>query len=189
MRGNVIGYSLATNRGAISGHNGERYEFTTDDWQGGNKPAAGMAVDFQPSGSDARQIFLVASPVTPFSWGWLLFSFQGRATRSDLWLRFTLPYAAIAMILGMVIGASVSTSGEDPGVAIGAAGILGFFYLIALWPNLAVAIKRAHDRDHSGWFILVGLIPVIGSIWLFIELGCLRGTVGDNRFGGDPANR
>jgi uncharacterized membrane protein YhaH (DUF805 family) len=55
--------------------------------------------------------------------------------------------------------------------------------LILLWPSLAIQIKRFHDRDKSGWWVLLNLIPIIGPIWLFIELGFLPGTPGPNRFG------
>ena len=76
-----------------------------------------------------------------------------------------------------------------------------------IYSSFAVAVKRLHDRDKSGWWVLVfyvlpnvidsggrasggsGLLSLIGfaiGIWAFVELGCLRGTVGDNRFGPDP---
>lgn len=51
---------------------------------------------------------------------------------------------------------------------------------------LAVGVKRWHDRNKSAWWILIALIPYIGGIWILIECGCLRGTLGPNRFGGDP---
>ena len=51
-----------------------------------------------------------------------------------------------------------------------------------------VHIKRFHDRDKSGWWVLIGLIPIIGAIWLLIELGFLKGTPGPNRFGSPVAN-
>ena len=62
-------------------------------------------------------------------------------------------------------------------------------FAIVLWVGLAVQIKRWHDRDKSGWWALLNVIPVIGQIWILIECGLLPGTVGDNRFGGEPASR
>ena len=53
-------------------------------------------------------------------------------------------------------------------------------------PSFVLAIKRCHDRDKSGWFVLISFIPVIGPIWLLVELGFLRGSQGENRFGPDP---
>jgi hypothetical protein len=49
--------------------------------------------------------------------------------------------------------------------------------------DVIVYIKRFHDRDKSGWWVLIWLIPIIGAIWLLIELGFLKGTPGPNRFG------
>ena len=51
------------------------------------------------------------------------------------------------------------------------------------WISLAVGAKRYHDMDKSGWRQALGLIPLIGPIWVFIELGFVRGTPGPNRFG------
>ena len=47
-----------------------------------------------------------------------------------------------------------------------------------LIPAIIVHIKRFHDRDKSGWWVLIGLVPIIGAIWLLIELGFLKGTPG-----------
>ena len=52
--------------------------------------------------------------------------------------------------------------------------------------SFAGQVKRWHDRDKSGWFVLVNFIPFIGTIWALVELGFLRGTMGPNRFGPDP---
>ncbi len=61
--------------------------------------------------------------------------------------------------------------------------LVGIVSLILLVPNLAIAIKRWHDRDKSGWWILIALIPIIGWIWALVETGFLAGTPGPNRFG------
>ena len=54
----------------------------------------------------------------------------------------------------------------------------GIFTLLSLIPAIIVHIKRFHDRDKSGWWVLLGLIPFIGAIWLLIELGCSREPLG-----------
>ncbi|MEE9544269.1 MAG: DUF805 domain-containing protein [Rhodospirillales bacterium] len=64
------------------------------------------------------------------------------------------------------------------------AGIVLFFFFF--WTSLAVGAKRCHDRGRSGWFQLISLIPLIGSLWLLVELGFLKGKEGENRFGPDP---
>ncbi len=58
--------------------------------------------------------------------------------------------------------------------------------LLLVWPALAVSVKRWHDRDKSGVWVLLNLVPVIGWIWALIDNGFLRGTKGPNRFGDDP---
>src|SRR6476619_2368481 len=51
-------------------------------------------------------------------------------------------------------------------------GVLsGIFALASLIPAVIVYIKRFHDRDKSGWWVLIGFIPIIGAIWLLIEVG------------------
>lgn len=111
----------------------------------------------------------------------LWFSFQGRATRSDYWLRWILPVIAISIVLSI---ADVVIGTFDGGSGFGL--LSGLFSLITIWPSFAVSIKRLHDRDQSGWFLLLWLIPIIGWLYLFVVIGFLRGTVGDNRFGPDP---
>ena len=59
-------------------------------------------------------------------------------------------------------------------------------YLVPVWMSIVAMAKRCHDRDKSAWWLLVALIPVVGQIWWLVELGCLRGTDGRNRFGIDP---
>ena len=59
------------------------------------------------------------------------------------------------------------------------------FGLATILPSLAVAVRRLHDLDRTGWWIFIGLIPLIGWIILIIWY-CTRGTVGPNRFGPDP---
>jgi|SRR5882724_5317860 len=63
--------------------------------------------------------------------------------------------------------------------------------LLLLWFPVLIAgviiqIKRWHDRNKSGWWILINLVPYLGQVWAFIELGFFRGTKGPNRFGPDP---
>ena len=104
-----------------------------------------------------------------------LFSFDGRIGRQSFWLKFILPYFIIGFVVGFIDG------------FVGLGGILiGLFYLATLWPYLAVLAKRWHDREKSGWWTLIGLIPVVGGIWILVECGFLKGTDGSNRFGEDP---
>ena len=64
--------------------------------------------------------------------------------------------------------------------------VTGLLYLAATVPAGVLTIKRLHDRGRSGWFTLVGGIPLVGTLWLLIDLTLLPGTPGPNRFGPDP---
>ena len=59
------------------------------------------------------------------------------------------------------------------------------FALLMIIPNIAVSIRRLHDSDRSGWWLLILLVPLIGEIW-FLVLMVLDGTVGSNQYGESP---
>jgi uncharacterized membrane protein YhaH (DUF805 family) len=100
--------------------------------------------------------------------------FQGRSPRSEFWW-FALFYMLLSLGVGMIAAVS-DTLG----------GILNLVVTICLLvPSLAVSIRRLHDTDRTGWWILLYLIPVIGTIVLIVFY-VQRGTDGDNRFGPDP---
>src|SRR5688572_14333186 len=119
----------------------------------------------------------------------LLFSFQGRVNRAKFWLValgiFVVEVILFAATLG---GAAMSGDPEQIAAAIGPlAGVVIFaFVVIATWISIAVAVKRYHDRNKSGWWVLIVLVPVIGGLWYLIECGFLRGTPGPNTYGPDP---
>ncbi|MGH7047191.1 MAG: DUF805 domain-containing protein [Stellaceae bacterium] len=65
-------------------------------------------------------------------------------------------------------------------------GALFHIYLLcSILPNCAITVRRCHDRDRSGWFVLIWLIPIV-HLWVLLELGFLPGTTGDNQFGPEP---
>lgn len=112
--------------------------------------------------------------------------FQGRSQRKEFWM-FTLFVALV--VFGLQILAGIFAAGSmsvDPntGAVVGGAGlgligiVLLLFYLAIIVPSIAVAVRRMHDQDKSGWFIL---IPIYNLI-----LYCTPGTSGPNRFGPDP---
>jgi uncharacterized membrane protein YhaH (DUF805 family) len=109
-------------------------------------------------------------------WRQFLFSFQGRVGRQQYWVMVLLsvPFILAAEIIN---GGFQRDPAETPGVLV---------LLPMLWAAVAVTIKRWHDRNKSGWWILINLIPVIGDLWSLIENGFLKGTPGENRFGPDP---
>ena len=112
--------------------------------------------------------------------GQALFSFKGRMSRSDYWLKGFLPLLPVGIINNIL--AYVVATDEARAISI----IIG---VISLWPGLALAVKRLHDRNRSAWFLATILIPIAGivfAIWVIVEVWFLRGTVGPNRFGEDP---
>jgi uncharacterized membrane protein YhaH (DUF805 family) len=108
----------------------------------------------------------------------LYFSAKGRISRRTYWLKLMVPVIVISIFLSII---DVSTGNFDPEVGIGLYG--GIFSLAVLVPSIMMGIKRFHDRDKSGWWMLIALVPVIGGLWLLVELGFLKGTDGPNRFG------
>ena len=103
---------------------------------------------------------------------------EGRLNRKQFWLWLVLPLTVIGLLLGFV---DLATGNYDPQLNIGF--FTGIFALVSLIPSVIVYIKRFHDRDKSGWWVLIGFIPIVGAIWLLVELGFLAGTPGPNRFG------
>lgn len=134
---------------------------------------------------------------------WMLFSLRGRIRRRDWWIG--------AILLGMLqsIGEFMTRpEGDLDPVSPAAIG----FTLLMLWPTLALAVKREHDRDRSGWlsvailsgatalsllqqlrpgmpdavFLALTAIGFGGLLWLLVVLGIRDGTPGPNRFGPSP---
>jgi uncharacterized membrane protein YhaH (DUF805 family) len=98
--------------------------------------------------------------------------FNGRASRREYWI-FVLFIFLTQLVLGIILNVvHLSVLG----------GILSLAFLI---PGLAVGIRRLHDIGKSGWWLLIGLIPVIGAIILIIFY-CMPGTAGQNKYGSDP---
>ena len=101
-------------------------------------------------------------------------AFSGRASRSEFWwwVLFTFIFSIVSSGLDAILGST-------PVIYL-------LYYLAMLLPSRAVAVRRLHDTDRSGWWILIGLIPFIGGIILLIWF-VGEGTRGQNRFGGEPS--
>lgn len=114
--------------------------------------------------------------------------FSGRSRRKEYWM-FALLNVIIVIGLfvigGMLGGIEPDSSGEASGGSIVFLGLFGIYGLAILVPSLAVQVRRFHDQDKSGWFVLLSLIPYVGSLIVFVFM-CLDGTKGENRFGADP---
>ena len=116
------------------------------------------------------------------------FDFSGRSRRKEYWSFFL--FVVIGEIVTMILdsmlglgGSTSSTSNFENGSASASfnatGGLLTMIFVLAMIiPGIAVAIRRVHDQDKSGWFVLV---PIYNIILMFLE-----GTRGPNRFGPDP---
>ena len=105
--------------------------------------------------------------------------FSGRAPRAEYWWFYLLTVVAylIALILDSLIGT---------GAAFASTGIIMLLIILGLLiPSLAAGVRRLHDTDRSGWWLLIAFIPLVGAIVLLVFF-VLEGTKGDNRFGPDP---
>jgi uncharacterized membrane protein YhaH (DUF805 family) len=173
-------------------------------------------------------------------WTWYLFSFEGRINRARYWLG-TLVMLGWMLLIGWVtyIWLQFVADGRLPAgrtsIHFGADEFLNLFdpasyhslsrgdivpivinavgTPVLLWFYLAISIKRLHDRDRSGWWMVpfvllpflhghfddrlpdsywmlpLGLASIVFSVWGFIEMACLRGTAGTNRFGPNPLGK
>jgi uncharacterized membrane protein YhaH (DUF805 family) len=109
--------------------------------------------------------------------------FSGRSQRKEYWM-----YALglwIAVIVLSIIEGIVGLSGMVGGVY---GPLVTLVLLGTLIPNIAVAIRRLHDIDKSGWWLLISLVPLVGSLVL-LYFFVSDGTPGPNQFGPDPKNR
>ncbi|MFC5919228.1 DUF805 domain-containing protein [Neisseria weixii] len=104
--------------------------------------------------------------------------FSGRVHRKEYWI-LSLFHAIIIILLSIIDGV-MGSSVEDGGF-----GILTLIYLLAVFlPSIGVIARHLHDTNRSGWWQLLTLIPLIGSIVLLV-FTVMEGTRGDNRFGVD----
>jgi uncharacterized membrane protein YhaH (DUF805 family) len=150
-------------------------------------------------------------------WTSLLFSFNGRINRGKYWL-VVLVYMVAWIVFGAVVLSWLGGVNTDNLFSL-AGGALGFWAVALVlgiagtWSALATGVKRLHDRDKSGWWMLLFwfgpsilgganttmpqegmgsggmLLSLAGfaiGVWAFVELGCLRGTMGPNQYGPDP---
>ena len=212
MKGNVIGFDAAGNAGAVSGYDGKRYDFTILDWHGQERPRHGDVVDFVPQGERATQVYPMAPEYVVPTFGQFYFSLRGRISRSQYWLRFFLPVLAVGFVLNLLQGIGIDGARTLshvfnllvlwPGIAVlvkrihdrNKSGALVWMLCVPVLLAIVVTIiaiigsvLSAGDAGKLGLFAGALWLLVIGiSIWFVIEFGCMRGTIGPNRFGPDP---
>lgn len=106
------------------------------------------------------------------------FNFAGRARRKEYWM-----FVLFSLIISIVIGVVDGILGTKTSAGI---GMLGAVYSLAvIIPSIAVGARRLHDIDKSGWWQLIGFIPLLGWIVLIVW-AATEGNHGTNRFGPDP---
>ncbi|MFE3797256.1 DUF805 domain-containing protein [Nocardia tengchongensis] len=111
-------------------------------------------------------------------------TFSGRARRSEFWW-FTLFHLLIFIgmpVLNVALTASDSTGTSPLGV------VHGLLELALILPSLAVQVRRLHDAEFSGWWLLIAFIPFVGALTLFV-FSVMDGTHGPNKYGSDPKDR
>jgi len=109
----------------------------------------------------------------------LLFTFEGRIGRKAYWFAVVVLFAA-----GLAASLVDKLLFADPDSVLSLV-----VALVSFVASIAVGVKRWHDRDKSGWWVLIILVPLIGWIWTIVENGFLPGTPGPNRYGPDPLAR
>lgn len=101
--------------------------------------------------------------------------FAGRARRKEYWM-FTLVSVVISIVLAIIDSALFEFQ----------IGVLGLLYSLAvLLPTLAVSVRRLHDTGRTGWWVLIALIPIIGTIVLIVFM-VMDGERHPNAYGPDP---
>ena len=106
-------------------------------------------------------------------------TFSGRARRKEYWM-FFLFNVLISLGLGVldVVAGTYSVEYETGFFS-------GLYSLLVLIPGIAVSVRRLHDTNRSGWWVVISLIPIIGVLVLFV-FTCLDSQPGTNRFGVNP---
>lgn len=111
--------------------------------------------------------------------------FEGRSTRAEYWQFFG---AVLAVLVGLAGAAVWAKSTGEEALDVTVSLIFAFFLLSLAVPALALRVRRLHDLNRSGWWVLVALLPLLGSLALMIA-ALFDGTPGPNRFGPDPKGR
>ena len=111
---------------------------------------------------------------------YLFTSFEGRINRAKFWagVGFLIAIGLLAMFIDMLLGTTMGRDGY--GIVSLVVSLASVYFALALYA------KRWHDRDKSGWWSLILLVPLIGFVWWIVECGILEGTRGPNRYGADP---
>jgi len=114
-------------------------------------------------------------------------TFSGRARRSEYWYfaLFNVIFAVAAIMLDKAFGTNFSFETAAGPIDAFYGYVYVLYILFIFLPSLAVLVRRLHDVGKSGWFVLISLIPIVGSIWILI-LVCTDSIPGKNQYGLNP---
>ncbi|WP_066553701.1 DUF805 domain-containing protein [Croceicoccus bisphenolivorans] len=117
------------------------------------------------------------------------FDFSGRSRRKEFWMFQLLILIIYAVAIVLTGGMGATMEGSEPDTMGPMAAVimmaLGVWGLGTFIPALALSVRRLHDVDKSGWWLLISFVPIIGFfVLLYFDL--IEGTRGPNRFGEDP---
>lgn len=204
MKGKILAFSIQKGGGLILGEDGQRYVFAASQWLEASLPNKDDVVDFEVNGQHAQSVYLLTNnPVATTNTSLPLHqinsrnsqppslldlaitavkqhyvNFNGRASRREFWA---------VMLFSVVISFALQllyTLGFAISEALGWLLALPFFIFAfgMVLPQLAVSVRRLHDTNKSGWWLLIGLIPIVGTIALIV-LFSQASTDGANQFG------
>jgi uncharacterized membrane protein YhaH (DUF805 family) len=105
--------------------------------------------------------------------------FSGRARRREYWY-FVLFNIIVSIVLGVIDGVTGSLNAQT-----GLGLLSGIYSLVILIPSIAVSVRRLHDTDRSGWWLLIVLVPLVGAIILLV-FAVQDSKPGTNQFGENP---
>jgi uncharacterized membrane protein YhaH (DUF805 family) len=114
--------------------------------------------------------------------------FDGRADRAAYWwwVLFTIIVSTVANVIDRAIGSTIVTTPAAAGVSGTTFGVVATIASLVLFlPSLGLLVRRLHDTDRSGWWVLITVIPIIG--WIVLLFFLLQpGSLGPNRYGTPP---
>ncbi|EML2027858.1 DUF805 domain-containing protein [Acinetobacter baumannii] len=212
MKGRILDFSIQTNTGVITGEDHKRYSFVGSEWKETQAPVRGYEVDFEINAEgQATGVYLeiTTNPIpaivnTPtqsnssytapasqesshkakeafrkweqgednyqqaiFTCFKKFADFKGRARRREFWY-----FELFCVLLSLLL----SFMNED---------LATLAMLVTLIPNIAVNVRRLHDIDRSGWWMLIALVPIVGVL-LLLFWAAQEGNPSANQYGESP---
>jgi len=118
------------------------------------------------------------------------FDWNGRISRKEFWFGLislsiiSIPFT-LALFFSLLGGFGSVYNQNSSQIFIYFLPSLIFIFILS-FAKIVLCIKRYHDRDKSGHWLWISLIPFVGAIWIAVETGFFRGAKGENKFGKDP---